>query len=266
MMEINKRLKIVCIIPARLKSTRLKDKPLVNLNKKPLIRHTYENAVNIKMIDEVIVAADDKSIVDTVKSFNGSVVLTPKGLKSGTDRVAFAARDIEADIIINIQCDEPFIRPEMIEAGLKPLINDKSIVMGSLRTRILSQKDLFDPNVVKVVTDGSDNALYFSRFPIPYLRDKFSKVKDIGSARLDMNKNVYFKHLGIYFYTPDFLYKYSNMPQSRLEKAEKLEQLRVLESGYNIVVPETKFDSIGIDTKEDLQKAIKILKKVELDQ
>ena len=190
-------------------------------------------------------------------------MLTPKRLKSGTDRVAYAAKDIAADIIINIQCDEPFIREEMIEAGLKPLITDTDVVMGSLRTQILSQKDLFDPNVVKVVTDGSDNALYFSRFPIPYLRERFLKSKNINSTRLDMNKNVYYKHLGIYFYTPDFLHKYSNMPVSYLEKAEKLEQLRVLENGYNIVVPETKFDSIGIDTKEDLQKAKKILKDVE---
>jgi 3-deoxy-manno-octulosonate cytidylyltransferase (CMP-KDO synthetase) len=263
MMEINKRLKIVCIIPARLNSTRLKNKPLVEINKKPLIRYTYENAANIGLIDKVIVAADDKLIVDAVKSFNGNVVLTPKKLKSGTDRVAFAGMNIEADIIINIQCDEPFIREDMIKTGLKPLITDTSVVMSSLRTQILSQQDLFDPNVVKVVTDGSDNALYFSRFPVPYSRERFSKVKNINLTRLDMNKNIYYKHLGIYFYTPEFLHKYSNLPVSYLERTEKLEQLRVLENGYNIIVPVTKYDSIGIDTKEDLQKARKIFEDIE---
>jgi 3-deoxy-manno-octulosonate cytidylyltransferase (CMP-KDO synthetase) len=248
------------VIPARLKSTRLKEKPLVEIAGAPLVKHVYENIANIKLIDEVIVAADDALIVDAVKDFGGNVMLTPKELKSGTDRVAFVSLETYADIVINVQCDEPFIKSEMIEAGLKPFMSDSGIVMGSLKTRISSKEELFDPNVVKVVTDGNDNALYFSRLPIPYIRDRFNSMESMNTSELDMGENIFFKHLGIYFYTPEFLHKFSKMPESYLERSERLEQLRALENGYDIVVPTTKFDSLGIDTEDDLEKARKIFK------
>ncbi|MFC1855014.1 3-deoxy-manno-octulosonate cytidylyltransferase [Thermodesulfobacteriota bacterium] len=247
-------MKIVCIIPARLASTRLPNKPLLEIAGLPLILHVYNNIEKISIIDEVIVATDDKKIVEVVNSVGGNAMLTPKELSSGTDRVAFACQGKEADLIINVQGDEPFIKSEMIETGIKPFLSDDNVKMGSLKTRIKSAKELFDPNVVKVVTDKNDNALYFSRAPIPYDRDKFAGVDDPSKLNLGLDNNAHYKHLGIYFFRPDFLNTFSRMPASDLEKKEKLEQLRVLENGHKIVVPTTEHDSIGVDTKPDLLK------------
>jgi 3-deoxy-manno-octulosonate cytidylyltransferase (CMP-KDO synthetase) len=220
----------------------------------------YENVKKIPVIDEVVVAADDKLIVDTVKGFGGDVVLTPKELKSGTDRVAHVLKRTTADVVVNVQCDEPFIRAEMIEAGIQPFKDDPLVVMGSLKTRIMSLEELFDPNVVKVVTDNADNALYFSRLPIPYMRDKIMEKERFAPLDLNLNKTAYFKHLGIYFYTPEFLKKFAKLPECSLERAEKLEQLRALFHGYSIKVPTTKFDSVGVDTKADLLKVRNMFK------
>ncbi len=255
-----KRRKIICIIPARLKSTRLEHKPLVQINGRPLIRYVYENIANINHIDRVIVAADDDLIIDAVKSFGGDVVLTPNELKSGTDRVAHVSRELDADLIVNVQCDEPFVRGEMISAGVEPFMTRDGVVMGSLKTRITSADELFDPNVVKVVTDLDNNAIYFSRFPVPYLRDEFSKAGDPRETKPDLSVHSYYKHIGIYFYDPVFLQTFSKLPVSSLERAERLEQLRALESGYKIVVPTTEFDSIGVDTEEDLQRVRDIIR------
>ena len=215
------------------------------------------------IFDDVIVAADDNSIVEVVKDFGGNACLTPEELTSGTDRVAYVTKGSDADVIVNVQCDEPFIRSEMIDVGLNPFVADDDVVMGSLKTRISDIDELLDPNVVKVVTDNDDDAIYFSRSPIPFNRDAIGRLKDIEHARIDLEENAYYKHLGIYYYRPEFLQKFSKMPAGRLEVVEKLEQLRVLENGYKIKVPTTKHDSIGVDTKEDLIKVRNIFLNLE---
>ncbi|MFH1612506.1 MAG: 3-deoxy-manno-octulosonate cytidylyltransferase [bacterium] len=238
--------KVIGIIPARFGSVRLPGKPLIEIAGKSIIQYVYEKARASCLLNDCLIATDDQRIFDKVKEFGGKVVLTRLNCQSGTDRVAEASLNIESDVIINIQGDEPLIFSEMIDELISIFLEDSFVEMASLRTKILDSEEINNPNVVKVVVDKNDYALYFSRYPIPYLRDENDE------------KTIY-KHIGIYGYKKDFLLKISSFTPTFLEQMEKLEQLRVLENGYKIKVKETNFSSIGIDTKEDLEKVKKIM-------
>lgn len=235
-------MKIVAIIPARYASTRLKGKALVDIAGRPMIQHVYERTKKSGLINDVIVATDDKTIFDAVKGFNGKAAMTSSEHKTGTDRIAEAANNIDADIIVNVQGDEPLIEPDMLDEAIKPLLRDTAILISTLKTKITDEKEVINPNVVKVVTDKNGFALYFSRLPIPFVREQ------------GQGGNIHYKHIGLYVYRKDFLLKFAKMKPTPLEQAEKLEQLRALENGYKIKVVETRYNSIGVDTKDDLER------------
>jgi len=244
---------IVGIIPARYGSTRLAAKPLVDLCGKPMIQHVCERASQATLLDEVIVATDDDRIVTVVKNFGGNAIMTPASLRSGTDRIAFVAKELrDADIVVNIQGDEPLIAPAMIDEAVRPLMNDASIVVGTIVKKIGQSEEISNPNVVKVVLDDENNALYFSRSPIPYMRDN-------NSVESWYTHHTYFKHFGLYVFRREFLLKFAQWDESKLEKIEKLEQLRILEHGFKIKATITEHDSIPIDTAEDAEKVRTIL-------
>jgi 3-deoxy-manno-octulosonate cytidylyltransferase (CMP-KDO synthetase) len=200
------------------------------------------------MLADLIVATDDERILETVTDFGGNAVMTSPEHKSGTDRIAEVARKIDADIVVNIQGDEPLIEPKAIDAAVEPLLEDETIVMSTLASEISNDNELANPNVVKVVLDNDNFALYFSRSPIPFARDG-----------LDLRNQVYYKHIGLYVYRTNFLINFSEMAQSYLEKLEKLEQLRALENGYRIKVIKTQYKSIGVDTPDDLEMLEKLV-------
>lgn len=239
---------ITAIIPARYASTRLPGKPLLEIAGKPMVQHVYERAMKAELVSNVIVATDDRRIFDAVRDFGGEAVMTSASHRSGTDRLAEVAEGLKSDMIVNIQGDEPVIEPKMIDEAIRPLCEDGSILMGSLKAEIRDESDLGNPNVVKVVVDRNDFALYFSRYPIPYIRDE---PLSLLTGR--------FKHIGLYVYRREFLLKYAGMPQTPLEEAEKLEQLRALENGYRIKVPTTRHQSMGVDTEEDLERVRRLL-------
>ncbi|MFH1380933.1 MAG: 3-deoxy-manno-octulosonate cytidylyltransferase [Candidatus Omnitrophota bacterium] len=241
----------VGIIPARYGSTRFEGKLLADFCGKPVIQHTWENAKKSNSIDDLIIATDDKRIYNIAKGFGANVVYTSTAHKSGSDRLTEVASSIDAKIIVNIQADEPLLHSSMIDDVVGAILKDSALVMATLCHKIKNTAEIHDPNVVKVVFDRNGFALYFSRSPVPYERmgsDDKLQIMD------------YFKHIGIYAYAKDFLFTFKSLPQSRLEKTEKLEQLRVLENGYRIKVIETKFDTIGIDTADDLDRAVEIIK------
>lgn len=239
---------VIGVIPARYGSTRLEAKALVDICGKPMIQHIYERAKEAKVLDDVIIATDDDKIMDAVKGFGGKVVFTSKEHSSGTERLTEAVFDIDVRIIVNIQGDEPLIHPAMINDLASAMLEDNKLVMATLKHKITDEKDIDNPSVVKVITDKDDFALYFSRSPIP------SYVRAEDKSQID-----YYKHIGIYAYTKDFLLTFKSLRHSALEKAEKLEQLRVLENGYKIKVIETKYDTISVDTAEDLEKVRQII-------
>jgi len=241
-------MKIIGVIPARLGSTRFPEKVIADIMGKPMIWWVWKQAKKAKLISEVFIATDDKRIFDVVKSFGGKAIMTLKKHKSGTDRIAEAVKKIKADIVINIQGDEPLIRPDMLDKAVEPLMRDKKLVMSTLVCKVADKKLMEDSNIVKVAVDKDGYALYFSRSPIP------------SQARADGFK-YFLKHIGVYVYRKEFLLKYVQMKQSTLEKTEKLEQLRVLQNGYKIMTVETKFDTVPVDTPADLGKVVKILRK-----
>jgi 3-deoxy-manno-octulosonate cytidylyltransferase (CMP-KDO synthetase) len=244
--------KAVVIIPARFHSTRFPGKPLAPLHGKPLIQHVYEQAVKAKLVDSVFVATDDRKIFDVVNGFGGRAVETSPDHTSGTDRVAEAAMQIESDIVVNVQGDEPFIKPEMIDDVISLLLKDERASISTLARKTADVGEILSPNVVKVVVDNEWFALYFSRSPIPFYRDEWKRREDMSSA----SKRVeVLKHIGIYGFRKDSLIQFSSLSRSRLEVIEKLEQLRALASGIKIKVKETVYDTLGIDTAEDLRKA-----------
>jgi len=249
-------LKIVVVIPARLNSTRLPNKVLLDLKGKTVLQRVYDQCLKAKNIDEVYIATDSKEVQDSCLNFTTNIIMTDKTHQSGTDRIAQAIEDIECDAIINIQGDEPFIEPSLIDE-LAITLKSKDIVMISALHKIEKVEDLKNPNVVKITIDKNNNALYFSRSIIPHHRDEWNSLLNHHTTIPKALK--FYRHLGIYGYTKEFLVKYSKMEQSYLEKLEKLEQLRVLENGYNIKMIETNYNSIGIDTKEDYEKALEIL-------
>ncbi len=242
---------VVAIIPARYGSTRLAAKALVDILGKPMIQHIYERAKQAPILDNVIVATDDERIKKTVDGFGGTAVLTAKEHHSGTERLAEVIFDLDVKIIVNIQGDEPLIHPSMINDVAYALLEDPKLVMSTLMHKITDLDEFNNPNIVKVITDKDGFALYFSRSPIP----------NIWRKKEEVPPPAIYKHIGIYAYTKDFLLTFKGLKASPLEEAESLEQLRVLEHGYRIKVIETKHTTVGVDTKEDLKKVIKILKK-----
>lgn len=239
-------MEIVAIIPARYGSTRFPGKALAELMGRPMIEHVYKQVRKVEEIDRVIVATDDKRIYRAIEKCGGEAFLTSSEHQSGTDRISAVARKMECDLVINVQGDEPLVDPGMIKEAFSPLLGNNEYVMSTLKKQIVDETEINDPNVVKVVADKEDNALYFSRSPIPYPRQKGFN---------------YYKHIGLYVYRRNFLLKYSQLEQTSLEKSESLEQLRALENGYQIKVIETKYNSIGVDTPADLARVEKIMER-----
>lgn len=240
---------VVGIIPARYASTRLPGKPLADIGGKPMIVHTYESASKAKLLDRVIVATDDYRVGEVCQSFGLDYFMTPDTIQTGSDRIACVAREIYgAEIIVNVQGDEPFIPGMMIDQAVEPLLFDSEVEVSTLVKRITDLDELLSPSVVKVVFDLGNSAIYFSRVPIPHVRDA-ANMKDA------LSRECYFKHIGLYVYRVNALYTFTSLPQTDLERLEKLEQLRMLEHGMKIKVVETEYDSISVDTEEDLERA-----------
>ena len=215
-----------------------------------MLQHVYERASLATYLTSTIIATDDEQVYSAAKNFGARVRMTRSDHLSGTDRVAEVASAENAEIIVNIQGDEPLIDPDAIDAAILPLVHEPEIVMGTLKKRIEDPREIRDPNVVKVVTDRTGDAIYFSRCPIPFDRDR--------SAGMSPTAIPYFKHIGLYVYQRDFLLAYSSLPVGPLEEAERLEQLRALENGYRIRVVETEYESLGVDTPEDLQRVSRL--------
>jgi 3-deoxy-manno-octulosonate cytidylyltransferase (CMP-KDO synthetase) len=245
MVESPVRRKILGVIPARYKSSRFPGKPLARIGSKSMLEHVFERTSQARYLTSVIVATDDERIADAARAFRAPVRMTRADHLSGTDRVAEVASADTAELIVNIQGDEPLIDPAAIDAAVLPLLHDDDILMGTIKTRIQDPREVLDPNVVKVVTDRSGNAIYFSRSTIPY--------SGAGASACQ-----HFKHIGLYVYRRDFLLGYSDLPVGPLEQAERLEQLRALENGYSIRVVETEYESLGVDTPEDLERVSKL--------
>ena len=233
---------IYAFIPARYQSSRFPGKPLAMIAGKPMIQHTYERALACPELSAVYVATDDDRILKCVKGFGGKALMTRGDHVSGTDRIAEAAQKIgveDQDLVVNIQGDQPAFQPEVVSAMIAPLVADETIPMSTLKCRIRDENDVTNPNHVKVVTDNRGFALYFSRCPIPFCRDA-------NPGR------VHYKHLGFYCFRMNFLLKFTALPEGKLESLEKLEQLRALENGYRISVPESMYDSIEVDVPDDV--------------
>lgn len=244
------KLETIGVIPARLGSTRLKAKVLADLCGKPVIQHVYERTRKARALDDVIVACDDKQILDTVKAFGGNAVLTSRDHATGTDRLAEVVNDIDVKIVVNIQGDEPLINPLTIDDLVSLMQKDEKTVMGTVVKKSTSAAEFRSQDVVKAVVDHDMNVLYFSRSPIPTL------LKD---------GDTFYKHIGLYAFTKDFLFAFKKFPPSHLERNERLEQLRALENGYRIAAIETKYETVGIDTAEDLERAKHLLSQGETE-
>jgi 3-deoxy-manno-octulosonate cytidylyltransferase (CMP-KDO synthetase) len=253
--------KVVGIIPARYGSTRLPGKPLAEIGGKPMIEHVYASAAKAKILDRLIVATDDRRIEAAVKLFGGEVMMTSPDHPSGTDRLAEVARKIEAEWLVNVQGDLPFIHAATITRAVAPLKEHRSIPMGTVCTAIFDKAELHNPNVVKVVKDRAGYALYFTRAPIPYARDGGvdPSGKKISARRA--RPLLGYRHLGLYVYRRDFLLKFARLRPTALERIESLEQLRALENGYRIFVAEVDERSVEVDTAEDLRRAASYLKR-----
>lgn len=247
-------MKFIAIIPARYASTRFPGKPLADMGGKPMIQRVYEQVK--RAVHDVCVATDDSRIFETVKAFGGKAVMTSTEHRSGTDRIQEAYSKIGEgfDVVINVQGDEPFIQPEQIES-LKECFDSKDVELATL-VKPFKKEDgfdvLFNPNSPKVVINKKSEAIYFSRSIVPYIRDAHHTEW--------LDKHTFYKHIGMYAYRVDVLKEITQLPQSSLEKAESLEQLRWIENGYRIRVGYTDVETIGIDTPEDMERAIKLLK------
>jgi 3-deoxy-manno-octulosonate cytidylyltransferase (CMP-KDO synthetase) len=249
-------MRITAIIPARFASSRFPGKPLADICGKPMIQWVYEQTALSTLVDRVIVATDDERIFQAVADFGGEAQMTAADHPTGTDRLAEVASRIETDLVVNVQGDEPLIDPRMIDQGVRPLKDDSSLNMGTLKSRIASVEEYLNPNVVKVVADRQGFALYFSRAPVPHPRDV------VGTLADHFPKLEIFKHIGLYVYRRDFLLTYPRLPVTPLENVEKLEQLRALENGVRIRVVETGLTSQGVDTPEDLEKVRRLAETV----
>lgn len=243
MKQEGEKIDVIGVIPARYSSTRFEAKVLADICGKPMIQHVWERARQALLIDDLIIACDDERIADRCREFGAKVAMTAKGHQSGSDRIAEVINPLDVKVVVNIQGDEPLMQPSMIDLVASALTNNSGTYMATVMTRITDPAAVNDPHVVKVVVDKNNFALYFSRSPIPF-RAHSSEIKE----------PAYYKHIGLYAYTKDFLFSFKKMAVSNLEKIEKLEQLRVLEQGYKIKVLETKYDTLGVDTPEDLEK------------
>jgi len=238
------------VIPARWASTRFEGKVLADIDGKSMIQHVWGRAKQARLLNDVFVACDDQRVFDHVNAFGGKAVMTSADHSCGTDRIAEVCKNIDAEIVVNIQGDEPLIEAQVIDKLCESLMADESCPMATVVKLLDDPNELENPNVVKVVIDQNQNALYFSRSVIPYARDK-DKKQEIK----------YFKHFGLYAYRKDFLMQYHDLPSSPLEKTEQLEQLRALQAGYKIKTIQTELDSIGVDTPEDLKRVKQYLQK-----
>lgn len=245
-------MKIIALIPARYQSSRFPGKPLAMIHGKPMIEWVYRGVGQVRQIDELYVATDDTRIYECVQSFGGNALMTSPNHQCGSDRLAECAEILnldDEDIILNVQGDEPLIQKEMIETLLKAF-DDENVYMATLKKKITVESEIDNSNVVKVITDVNDYAITFSRYSLPYNRDQNAEI-------------VYYKHIGTYAYKKWFLEKYSSMEKSYLEKCESLEQLRVIENGYRIKVMETEFQSLGVDTPEQIEEVEEQMKKLQ---
>ena len=240
--------KIIAVIPARYEATRFPGKMMKILGDKTIIRTTYENVVDTKLFDEVIVATDSEIIFDEITANGGSAFMTGKH-ETGSDRIAECVKDKNFDIVINVQGDEPFVKKEPLQQLIEVFKNDvqAQISLASLKIKLTDDQEISDPNNVKVITDLENCALYFSRSVIPYPREV-------------SQKSVYYKHIGVYAFRKEAIIKFSKLPMSPLEISEKIECLRYLENGMKIKMVETDFIGVGIDVPADLEKAEEILK------
>ena len=242
-------MKVICVIPARYHSTRFPGKALADILGKPMIQHVYERVLKAGNVSLAAVATDDKRIAAAVEGFGGLAIMTAATHRSGTDRIAEAVSRLgieDTDVVVNIQGDQPLFEPSQIDEVAKPLLDDPTIPMSTLIYRIVREEEITRPNAVKVVFDQDHFALYFSRATIPYVRD-------------NGRKGSYYKHHGIYAYRREFLKKFTEIPEGILEKLEALEQLRALEHGYRIKVVETSYDSVEVDTREELERVKRLL-------
>ncbi len=240
---------IVGIIPARFASSRLMGKPLADIGGKPMIQHTYESSKTSRLLHEVIIATDDDRVAGVCRDFGARVFITPKEIATGSDRIAYAAKHLpDADIVVNIQGDEPFIQGIMIDQAVEPLLFDLSVNVSTLAKKIETVEELKSPSVTKVVFDYNNFALYFSRSPIPYVRDAKTAFDHIIKADI-------YKHIGLYVYRRDYLLRFTGLAPTDLEQIEKLEQLRMLENGFKIKVVVTNYENLAVDTPDDLKRA-----------
>ncbi len=236
------RTRILGIIPARIASSRFPGKVLASLAGKPMLQHVWQRAKQSRYLDDVLIATDDERVAGVVREFGGRVRMTRADHPSGTDRLAEVASSESAALYVNIQGDEPLIDPQAIDAAILSVHGDETVAMGTLKKEIFDPTDIVNTNVVKVVTNLLGDAIYFSRCPIPYERDCRN------------GPPLYFKHIGLYVYRRDFLLRYPDLTIGPLEQAERLEQLRALENGYRIRVVNTEYESLGVDTPEDLER------------
>jgi 3-deoxy-manno-octulosonate cytidylyltransferase (CMP-KDO synthetase) len=240
---------VVCIIPARYESSRFPGKPLADLCGKPMIQHVYERVVQARTVSLAAVATDDERIFTAVQRFGGRAIMTSTTHQSGTDRIAEAVTHLDlalSDVVVNIQGDQPLFEPIQIDEVAKPLLDDPTLLMSTLIYKIVREEEITHPHAVKVVFDHDHIAIYFSRATIPFVRDRGHEVS-------------YYKHHGIYAYRRQFLDTFTRLPQGTLERLEALEQLRALEHGYRIKVVETRYDSVEVDTPQELERVKNLL-------
>ena len=242
--------KVIVVIPSRYASTRLPGKPLVPLAGKPLVQHVYERAKRAQTVHRVIVATDDQRIMDAVAAFGGEVRMTRCDHRTGTERIAEVAVHEAGDVFVNVQGDEPMIDPVAIDTAVGALLEEPQAQVSTVATPIRHAGDIMDPNVVKTVLDFDGNALYFSRAPIPWIRDTQQKVH--------VN---YWKHLGLYVFHREALLEFPTLPQGELERIEQLEQLRWLENGWKFRVAEVAHDAVSVDVPEDVARVEKLMQK-----
>ncbi len=242
--------KVIVVIPARYASTRLPGKPLVPLAGKPMVQHVYERVKRAQTVHRVMVATDDQRIMDAVTAFGGEARMTRSDHRTGTERIAEVAVHEAGDVFVNVQGDEPLIDPVAIDTAVGALLEEPQAPISTVATPIRHAGDIMDPNVVKTVLDFDGNALYFSRAPIPWIRDTQQKLHV-----------KYWKHLGLYVFQREALLEFPTLPQGELEKIEQLEQLRWLENGWKIRVAEVAHDAVSVDVPEDVARVEKLMQK-----